>query len=150
MIRLVDAVAAKTKAELFRVEGGLSRLSEGHFVQVNKRDMVAIVAKHLKTFRFINRGTDNDPNWEIEFVSFGFSPAASLRHEPNEQSLLGLMTALLPKVASGPTKPNDFSNHDMREILGRLRQGDPPRLIAHRFGVEVDVIQEIDRSARGT
>jgi hypothetical protein len=148
LIRLTDAVAARTRAELFRVEGNLCRLHEGRFVTVDKRAMVAIVAKHLKTFRWVNRGDDNNPAWEIEFVSFGFLPDTNPSYGPNEQALMNLMTALIPKVASGPTKPNDFSNHDMREILGRLRQGDPPRLIAHRFGVEVDVIQEIDRAAR--
>jgi hypothetical protein len=148
MIRLTDAVAARTRSELFRVEGNLCRLHEGHFVQVDKRAMCAIVAKHLKTFRWINHGDDNNPAWEIEFHSFGFLPDTNPSQGPNEMALLNLMSALVPKVASGPTKPNDFTTHELREILGRLRQGDPPRLIAHKFGVEIDVIQEIDRAAR--
>jgi hypothetical protein len=147
LIRLTDAVAAKTRAELFRVEGNLCRLNEEkRFVVVDKRTMRAIIAKHIRTFRWVSRGDDQ---WEIEFISFGFLPDANLRHEPNEQSLLGLMTALVPKVASGPTRPNNFSNHEMREILLRLKQGDTEKLIAHRFGCETDVIREIDRAARG-
>jgi hypothetical protein len=150
LLRLTDAVAAKTKAELFRVEGNLCRLRDGHFITVDKRVMIAIIARHLKTFRFVNRGNDHEPQWEIEFHSFGFLPDTNLSFGPNEQTLMNLMSALIPKVASGPTRPNNFSNHEMREILLRLKQGDTEKLIAHRFGCEIDTIREIDRAARGT
>jgi hypothetical protein len=149
LLRLVDAVAAKTRAELFRIEGNLCRLHEGHFVTVDKRAMVAIIAKHLKTFTWTNRGDDAEPQWELEFHSFGFLPDTNPAFGPNEQALMNLMTALIPKVASGPTRPNNFSRHELKEILLRLKQGDTEKLIAHRFGCEVDVIREIDRASRG-
>jgi hypothetical protein len=79
-----------------------------------------------------------------------FLPDTNPAFGPNEQALMTLMSDLVPKIASGPTRPNNFSRHELKEILLRLKQGDTEKLIAHRFGCEIDVIREIDRASRGS
>jgi hypothetical protein len=143
--RLTAAVAAKTAGELFRVDGSVNHIRDGNFVMVNKYTMAEIVARHIRTCRLVNRGTDAEPKWEVEFYAFAFPASGNLAQGPNEKTLIDMMTALVPLVASGPTRAHDFSAHDLREIQMRLKQGDPPRLLARKFGCEIDTIRAIDR-----
>jgi hypothetical protein len=73
----MPCAAARTQAELFSQDGQLVQLREGRLVAINKEGLRAIVAKHIRSVRLINRGSADAPRWEREYFEFDFPPAAS-------------------------------------------------------------------------
>jgi hypothetical protein len=151
LTRLTEVVAAKTKTELFNEDGQLVRLHGGRLVPVNKEGMREIVTRHVKTLRPVNRGTDSEPHWEVDFYSFGFPPVGTkndVNRGLNEKALIDLIDALVPHVAKTPRRPVEFKPQQLQEIRTRLRSGEPAYIVARSYGVELDVIQEMERARR--
>jgi hypothetical protein len=140
---LADAIAPRAITELFYVGGVLTHLRDGQFVPVTNDLMREVVARHIKTFRFVNQGTAGAPRWEVEFHSFEFPLGGNLREGPDRRVLINLIEDLAGRVARGPTRPIDLSNQQLREIEMRLRESEPMERIARAYGVDVDTIKEV-------
>jgi hypothetical protein len=140
---LADAIAAKTITELFYVGGVLTHLHDGRFVPVTNDMMNEIVARHVKTFKLVSRGTSDAPRWEVEFHPLEFPLGRNLRDGPDRQVLVNLTQDLAARVARGPTRPIDLSNQQLKEIEMRLRESEPVARIAAAYNVDVDTIKEI-------
>jgi hypothetical protein len=147
--RLTSVIARAAITELFNVDGQLHRLHDRQCIPVNKQAMQEIVTRHVKSIRPVNRGTTDESRWEIEYFSFEFPLAGSkydLNRGPNEKTLIDLIDALVPHVAKAPRQPVEFKPQQLQEIRTRLRSGEPAYIIARSYGVELDVIQEMERS----
>jgi hypothetical protein len=147
--RLTAVIARRAITELFNEDGQLVRLHAGRLVPVNKEDMREIITRHVKTLRPVNRGTDSEPQWEVDFYSFGFPPAGTKNDTNrglNEKVLIDLIEALVPHVAKTPRRPVEFKQQQLSEIRTRLKSGEPAYIIARSYGVELDVIQEMERA----
>jgi hypothetical protein len=81
--RLADAIAEKTQTELFNVDRGLHHLTEGRLVAVNKDILRDIIARHIGSLRLVNRGSTNNPVWELEYFNFDFPVVADTSERPN-------------------------------------------------------------------
>jgi hypothetical protein len=146
--RLTAVIAARAITEIFSEEGRLVRLQDGRFVPITKEGMQEIVTRHIKTVRPVNRGTTDEPRWEIEYAPLEF-PLAGSKYDlrgPNEKTLIDLIDALVALVARVPRRPPEFKPRQLQEIRTRLKSGEPAYIIARSYGVELDVIQEMERS----
>jgi hypothetical protein len=63
---IADALAEY--ADLFDQGGSLVWLANGKLVRVTPPVLAEIIPKHLATKKLVNRGTDDDPNWEVEHI----------------------------------------------------------------------------------
>jgi hypothetical protein len=147
--RLTAVIARTAAAEIFNADGNLHRLHDGRLVRVVKDDMREIVNRHIRTIRLVERGTADAPKLEVEFYSFEFPISGSkfdLNKGPNEKTLLELIEALVPLVARAPRAPVEFRPQQLAEIKLRLKSGEPAYIVARAYGVEVDVIQEMERA----
>ena len=143
--RLADAVAEKAGAELFNLNGTLMGLNDGQFVSVNRNSLREIIARHLASIRWVNRGTIDMPRWEGEYHPFDFPPGADLSKEPDDRVLSSLMNDLVLRVAKGPTKPFRLTLQQRSEISARLKQGEPKDDVARAYGVDIATIQRLAR-----
>jgi hypothetical protein len=146
--RLTAVIARNAITELFNEDGQLVRLHAGRLVPVNKQAMHEIVTKHVRSMRLVNRGTDSEPQWEADFYTLEFPPTGT-KYDlkgPNERVLINLIDALVPHVAKTPRRPVKFKPQQLDEIKIRLKSGEPAYIIARSYGVELDVIQELERA----
>jgi hypothetical protein len=147
--RLASVIARKAINELFNEDGHLVHLHGGRLIAVNKEDMREIVNRHVRTLRLVDRGTADAPQLEVEYFSLAFPIAGSkydLNRGPNERTLIDLIDALVPLVARAPRAPVEFKPQQLHEIKLRLKSGEPAYIIARSYGVELDVIQEMERA----
>ena len=120
--RLAEAVAEKAGAELFTWNGTLVWLNDGQFVPANKNILREVIARHIVSIRWVNRGTVDMPRWEGEYYPFDFPPGADTSKEPDERVLISLMNDLVLRVAKGPIEPFRLTPQQRLEISARLKR----------------------------
>jgi hypothetical protein len=108
--------------------------------------MLELCTRDIVSYRYVNRGTHDQPEWDVEWFSFAFPVSCDLNKEPNERVLVDLLTVLLPSVARGPSAPVAFKPQQLSEIKIRLKNNEPAAVIAKSYNVEPDAIVAIKKA----
>jgi hypothetical protein len=143
--QLATVVATRAICELFNVRGILNQLKDGRLDPVDRDAMRGIVGKHIRTFALINRGSADEPKFEIEFFPLQFAPIGSegAMYGPDERVLSDLIEALTPMVARTAGPRTSLRPQQLQEIRMRLKQGEPAARIAQSYNVEAETIRQI-------
>jgi hypothetical protein len=88
---LMDAIVA-SGAEIYNRDGRLVHLDGGKLVPVPRDQLPEIIGRHLVTKRPVNRGTADEPHYEIEYSAFSFAPGVDTRYGPDDRVLTTLHT----------------------------------------------------------
>jgi len=133
---LADAIAA-SNADLFAKDGLVVWLNDaGKLVGVNADTLHEVIAKHVVTKGLVNKGTPDEPAWEVEFQPVqpdGMTLRALLK---DDGSLLGR----LPKL---PGEPIKLTAQQKREICDRARMGEVKDMIARAYKIDIATVTSI-------
>src|SRR5262249_16555271 len=92
---LADALAEV--APLYNVNGALCRLTNGKLTRINPQLLSELIAQHIAVHELVNRGTDADPNWTIEYTPLVLKPQ-NLTPFFTTEKRQGSLTARVTKV----------------------------------------------------
>jgi hypothetical protein len=143
--RLAELVTTKAAAELFCINKTLHHLQDGKLTQVDLRSMRSLISKYVKTVRLVNKGTADQPRFEVEFHEFEFRPDADPEFEPGQNDLASLITALVSMV-SKPNRPIGVSIQDRRAIRIRRQSGESEERIAQYYRISTEMVRLVEET----
>jgi hypothetical protein len=103
---LADALAEN--CDLFNLGGELVHIVEGKITPVRMNTLPELIHKHIATRELINKGSKENPNWSVEYVSYTPDPRTVrdlFSTERREGSLLARVTKVYTPETPAATEP---------------------------------------------
>jgi hypothetical protein len=134
--RLSEKIADKLVLELFNCGDRLHWLDDaGKLTPVSTRLLADLLTRHH--FTNIRLATRDDGSHFVE------SHPLTL----GQQDLIDVMTALVQRVAKGPSKARLLSEQQKRHIQDRVKQGEPREAVAEAYGVDLTTVKAVMTAA---
>jgi hypothetical protein len=144
--RLAILLANETIGVLFNIDRRLCLLQDGKFVQLDLRSMRDTVNAHVKMLTVVNRGTADNPKYEVDFTPFDFQPENDPEIAPSDKDLIGLTALVAPLVSRGPSRPTGVPMQVRREVRTRRQSGEPAERIAAAYGISAETVRLIEQT----
>ena len=100
---LADALAENV--DLFNQNGNPILLTQGQLVPVTINVLHEIIPRHIATKELINRGTQNEPTWVVEYIPYVPDPRTVRDLFSNERREGGLLPRLTNVTAPQTNEP---------------------------------------------
>jgi hypothetical protein len=135
--RLTDAIANKLVTSLFNCNDRLHWLDEARkLTPVSTRLLSDLLDRFFISVLLTTR---DDGSHVVEYHPLTLG----------QQDLIDVVTALVHRVAKGPSRPKTLSDQQKGHIRDRLNQGEPKEMIAEAYSIDIATVQAIRAAATG-